>query len=860
MRARRNPNAGGEDISNFEQLGVFYLGRPFDLATKQPLPTYYLYDSRDLLTHAVVIGMTGSGKTGLCLSLLEEAAIDAVPVIAIDPKGDIGNLLLSFPALSAQSLLPWVDPEQARRLNLTSEQFAQQEAERWQKGLSESDQSLERIAKFRQSACLSIYTPGSTSGIPLSMLKSFSPPADSDDPEVMKDKLQNAVMAILAMAGIKADPLRSREYILLASILEAFWTAGETVSLASLVQSVQKPPIQQIGAFDLESFYPAKERFELAMTLNNLVASPGFEVWTQGEPLNIDRLLYTATGQPCVSIISIAHLNDAERMFVTTLILNELVAWMREQRGTTSLRAILYMDELYGYLPPVENPPSKRPLLTLLKQARAFGLGVVLSTQNPVDLDYKALSNAGTWFIGRLQTERDKKRLLDGLEEASTASGAALNRAETEELLSSLGNRVFMVHNVHDQGSQVFQARWAMSYLRGPLTRTEIKELMKDHALKLSQLPTPSRSLSQSANNPAGGVAAAAGQAAPPMSGTTGDDGEGASRFATTGGGRETATTSGTTPPAVPPQIQQYFLVSGNAAQTFSPQLIATARVQYADVKSKLNTAEDVTIVVPFSDNDMMPIDWSAAERARITPQELSSKPAPGATFASLPGAAVQPKNYTRWSKDFTGWLMENCQQTVFKHQDTKLVSTEGETEAAFKVRVRQRLRELRDAAADDLHRRYATRFAALKDRKLRAQQAVERETLQAQQTQWQSAVDVGAGILGAFMGSRRAASSSMRRVAGSANRAVRQRQDVEHAETNLASVDQQIADLEAQFQTEMSELEAQHAADSTLESVEIRPKKAGISVQLVALLWLPDHGPGSAEPDPSFVANSRSR
>lgn len=796
--------------------------------------------------------MTGSGKTGLCLSLLEEAAIDAVPVIAIDPKGDIGNLLLTFPSLSAPALTPWVDPDQARRLNLSSEQFAQQEADRWLKGLSESDQPVERIAKLRQSACLSIYTPGSTSGIPLSMLKSFSPPADRDDPEILKDKLQNAVMAILAMAGIKADPLRSREYILLASILEAFWSAGETVSLASLVQSVQKPPIQQIGAFDLESFYPAKERFELAMTLNNLVASPGFEVWTQGEPLNIDRLLYTPGGQPCVSIISIAHLNDAERMFVTTLILNELVAWMREQRGTTSLRAILYMDELYGYLPPVENPPSKRPLLTLLKQARAFGLGCVLSTQNPVDLDYKALSNAGTWFIGRLQTERDKKRLLDGLEEATTASGASLNRAETEEILSNLGNRVFMVHNVHDEGSQVFQSRWAMSYLRGPLTRNEIKELMKDHALKLSQPPSPSRS---TASATTGGSAPA--PAPPPMTATAGDT---IVEPAAGKSGDAPTTTSGTTPPAVPPQINQYFLLSGGTSHEYVPQLIATARVQYSNVKSKLNTSEDITVVVPFSATEVVPLEWSAAERAKISPQELSSKPAAGAIYGPLPAAAVQPKNYTKWSKDFVGWLMENCQQTIYKHPQTKLTSDEGETEAAFKVRVRQRLRELRDSAADDLHQRYSTRFAALKDRKQRAQQAVERETLQAQQTQWQSAVDVGAGILGAFMGSRRAASSSMRRVAGSANRAVRQRQDVEHAQTNLASVDQQIADLELQFQNEMSELEAQHSANSTVESVEIRPKKAGISVQLVALLWLPEHGPVNAEPNPSFVANSRSR
>lgn len=788
--------------------------------------------------------MTGSGKTGLCLSLLEEAAIDAIPVIAIDPKGDIGNLLLTFPQLSARDLTPWVDAEQARRQNLTVEQFAEQQSELWKTGLHESDQSLDRIAKLRETVSLSIYTPGSTSGIPLSMLNSFSPPEDCEDTEILKDKLQNAVTAILSMAGIKADPLRSREYILLASILETNWLAGTEVSLASLVQSVQKPPVQQIGAFDLESFYPAKERFELAMALNNLLASPGFEVWTKGEPLQIDRLLYSPDGKPCVSIISTAHLNDGERMFVTTQILNELVSWMREQRGTTSLRAILYMDELFGYLPPVENPPSKRPLLTLLKQARAFGLGIVLSTQNPVDLDYKALSNAGTWFIGRLQTERDKKRLLDGLEEATTASGAALNREETEEILSNLGNRVFLAHNVHQEASQVFQTRWALSYLRGPLTRGEIKQLMQDSAKRGTG--------TVSADQTIRALNTTVSTASPPKA--AGEP----SRNATTSGAALSTDSASNAPPVTPPEINQYFLRRpAGPGEIYTPHLVAIARVQYTDARSKVDVAEDVCAIVPFAESGALPVDWQEAARSKVSPKQLSDKPVGAGQYAAPPAAALQAKSYAKWTKEFSSWIVENCRITAYRHVDSKMISESGEDEIAFKVRVRQRQRELRDKSADDLHRRYATKFATARDRVMRAQQAVERETMQAQQSQWQSAVDVGAGILGAFMGSRRGASTSVRRAAGSAGKVVKQQQDVAHARDSLTSAQQQLSNLETQFADEMTELEAQHGSDAPIETIEIKPKKTGITVQLLGLLW-------SAEPDgrqlTTSVANSRSQ
>ncbi len=460
----------------YEKLGALYLGRTCDPATGADTREPLLYDSRDLTTHAVCVGMTGSGKTGLCLALLEEAAIDGVPAIVIDPKGDLGNLLLTFPDLQPQDFRPWVDAGEAARKNLDPDAYAAATAENWRKGLADWDQDGARIARFREAVELTLYTPGSTVGTPLSVLRSFAaPPAElRDDASSLRDRISAAVSGLLGLVGVAADPLQSREHILLSTLFDHAWRNGQDLDIAALIQSIQKPPFDKVGVFDLETFFPARERLGLAMSLNNLLAAPGFAAWMEGEALDIQRLLYTPAGKPRISIISIAHLNDAERMFVVTLLLGEVVAWMRRQSGTSSLRALLYMDEIFGYFPPSAMPPSKIPLLTLMKQARAFGLGVVLSTQNPVDLDYKGLSNAGTWFIGRLQTERDKARVIDGL---LSGGDGSLDKATLEPLLANLGNRVFLMRNVHDDAPVLFRTRWALSYLRGPLTLQEIGRL-----------------------------------------------------------------------------------------------------------------------------------------------------------------------------------------------------------------------------------------------------------------------------------------------------------------------------------------------------------------------------------------------
>ncbi|MGH7220077.1 MAG: ATP-binding protein, partial [Nitrospiraceae bacterium] len=571
---------GGGSAEDFEKLGVFYLGRPYDLAIKQSKPGWLLYDSKDLVTHAVCVGMTGSGKTGLCIGLLEEAAIDGIPALIIDPKGDLANLMLNFPQLRGEDFAPWINEDDARKKGLSPADYATQQAELWKKGLGDWGQSGERIQKLRDAADVVVYTPGSNAGIPVSILKSFAAPSQEilDDAEMLRERISTTVTSLLGLVGVEADPIKSREHILLSTILDHTWKARQDLDLATLIQQIQTPPVAKIGVLDLDSFYPSKERFALAMQLNNLLAAPGFSAWLEGEALDVGQMLHSPGGKPRLAIFSIAHLNDAERMFFVTLLLSQTLGWIRAQSGTTSLRAILYMDEIFGYFPPVANPPSKQPLLTLLKQARAFGLGVVLATQNPVDLDYKGLANTGTWFIGRLQTERDKARVLEGLEGAAASSGKKFDKQEMEQTLAGLGNRVFLLNNVHEDAPEVFQTRWTLSYLRGPLTRTQIKMLMEPVRGK-----TPgARGEVESAKSP-------------------------------------TPYPSPLTPhgsrPMLPPDVPQHFIpIRGSqpsgSALIYQPMLLGASQVRVSDNKASVDVTQDVTVLAPISDGAVA-VDWN---------------------------------------------------------------------------------------------------------------------------------------------------------------------------------------------------------------------------------------------------------
>ncbi len=814
-------------MTAYEKLGVFYLGKAFDMDSGKLREELLLYDSRDLTTHAVIIGMTGSGKTGLALGLLEEALIDNIPVIAIDPKGDLPNLLLTFPNLSVDEFLPWVDDQDAVAAGLTRQQFAAKQSELWRKGLADWGQGAERIARLRAGAEFVVYTPGSRSGRPINALGSFAPPsaATAADRDLLRERVQSTATAMLALAGIDADPVTSREHILIANILIAAWSQGKGLDLPGLVRAIQEPPVTRVGVMDLDAFFPARDRFQLAMRFNNLLAAPGFEAWLEGEPLDIGRLLFTADGKPRASIFTISHLGDSERMFFVSKLLTEILAWVRTQPGTSSLRAVLYMDEIFGYFPPVSNPPSKQPLLTLLKQARAFGLGVVLSTQNPVDLDYKGLANTGTWFIGRLQTEGDKERVMAGLEGA--AAGKHFDRKRMERILAGLGKRVFLLNNVHENEPALFQTRWTLSYLRGPMTRENIKLLT-------------------TADGAARPAASAAETSSP----------EQAPAAASAHGVLESE------PPLLPPGMISYYMPAAEDAPgiEYVPAVAACLDIHYTNARQQIDLSRRLAYAAPLAEGPVA-LDWDQAMAIALKPEELDSKPTAGAGFFELPVQAKKPKVYDAWRKDMLRWVRQNCALRLLRSERFGLAARPEESSTDFMGRLTQTAREQRDLEAEKLRRRYADKFASLKDRLMRAEQAVLREREQLSAKKVETAISFGTAILGAFLGRKTVSAASAGRLgtaAKSAGRLRKESMDAARAQESVEAVNARISELDQALQADISKLET--AFDPTVEKlreISVAPTAAGITLEFFGLVWLPYRRDSQGRAVPGWKATS---
>ncbi len=811
-------------MTDYEKLGAFYLGRMVDPESHEVGNELLLYDAKDLTTHAVCVGMTGSGKTGLCVSLLEEAAIDGIPAIAIDPKGDLGNLMLTFPELRPADFRPWVDGDEAARNGRTPEQQAKWISELWRNGLAAWGQDGSRISRLESAVDVSIYTPGGNAGLPLAALRSFAAPpaATAEDPDALRERILSATSGVLSLVGIDADPVQSREHILISAILEDAWKQGRDLDIATLIRAIQKPPFESLGVIDLESFFPAGERFRLAMLLNNLLASPAFSAWQEGDPFDVGRLLYTSEGRPRLSIISIAHLSESERMFFVTLLLNEVVSWVRAQPGTNSLRALLYMDEVFGFFPPSAEPPSKRPMLTLLKQARAHGLGVVLATQNPVDLDYKGLSNAGTWFLGRLQTERDKARVIEGLEGASIASGSNFDKARMERTLAGLKSRVFLMNNVHDDAPVLFHTRWALSYLRGPLTRDQIAELMGKRKAKAV------------------------------------DAAEDTTQAGTAEPVREQVKPSEASRPLVPPKVEEQFAASlgGRGRLLYRPALLGAANLHYAKTSAKVDRWEHLVLLTELRGEEAARAPWEAARRLEGDPPEFDDEPEPDARFADLPAEAADPKAYVLWAKMLKSHLYRECPLELRRCPEVKLISEPGESEGDFRVRVRQALYERRDLEIEKLRKKFAPKLVRIEERIRKAEARVHKEQSQYQQKKVQTAVSIGATVLGAIFGRKLTSVGNVGRATTAARgmgRAARERGDIARAQEDVESLRAQLAQLEREFE-ESLEVVRTDVDDSALELEElvIRPKKADISIERVALAWTPwrvDED-GIAEPD----------
>lgn len=785
-------------MQDYEQQGTFYLGCRYDLANAQLQDEKLLYDSRDLTTHAVCVGMTGSGKTGLCLSLIEEAALDGIPVIAVDPKGDLGNLLLAFPQLAPADFAPWVDPTVAAQKNLSVEQFAAKTADVWRTGLAEWDQKPERIERFNAAVDKVIFTPGSSAGIPITVLKSFNAPPSEviTDGDTYRDRIQSTTQGVLALIGIGADPVKSREAILISNVLDYSWRAGRNLDLAGLIHDIQQPPFNKVGIVDVENFMSASDRLDLGMKLNNLLASPSFAAWLEGDSLDPQKLYCASDGKPRLSILSIAHLSQSERMFFVTILLNEILGWMRTQPGTGSLRALLYMDEVFGYFPPTANPPSKQPMLTLLKQARAFGLGVVLATQNPVDLDYKGLSNAGTWFLGRLQTERDKLRVLEGLEGASAQAGSTFDRTRMEATLAGLGSRVFLMNNVHQNQPQVFHSRWALSYLRGPLTRDQIRKLMDPRRAELA--------------------------AASPTAERVGEDAAAAARPILSGN-----------------IVQRYWPLAESAADSrhvqYRPGLASEVKLHFVDSRTDVDVWREAVALQTI--HEMLPTPvWKSALLLENT-RELESVPLEDARYGALPTELAQEKNYQRWDNDLVDHLYQHERLVVRNCPALNTVSRPDETEADFRHR-------LAEVAARECAAQVAKEQDRFKRRIERAEEAVRKAEAYFSEQRSQFwirsgemflvALDVMLGMFGKGRRSRRQPTTSMRRT-------MREHGEQSRAQDRLDRRREDLAELQEELRQRVNDIEHDlDPANLVLEKIEVQPRKSDIAVGQVMLVWLP--------------------
>ncbi|MDZ4815184.1 MAG: ATP-binding protein [Verrucomicrobiota bacterium] len=787
----------------YEKLGSFYLGRVFDSQTNKTTEETLLYDSRNLVTHAICVGMTGSGKTGLGLGLVEEAAIDGIPTIVIDPKGDLANLLLTFPDLNTHDFEPWVNPADAEKAGLDLITYAGKEAAKWRQGLQDWGQDADRIRRLKDAADFVVYTPGSSAGKQVSILKSFSPPPVEilDDEEAFAERIFATTSGLLALANVKADAT-SREFLLLSNIFADAWRGNKTLDLPSLIETIQRPGFSRIGALELESFYPAKDRFELSVSLNNLLASPAFKKWMAGEPLVISDLLWTPTAKPRVCIFSIAHLNDEARMFFVTLLLSEIIGWMRQQRGSGSLRALVYMDEITGYIPPNGNPPSKPLLLTLLKQARAFGLGMVLSSQNPVDLDYKALSNAGTWFIGRLQTERDKERLMDGLE---SASPGGLNRAEIGKWLSALRKRVFLLHNISSDTPVLFETRWTMSYLAGPMTRHQIKALNPIDAIDQSQSTESINGVDLSSDD---------------------------------------TRVSHQTAPSLPADVPVYFFPwrgSGNP-KNYVPFLFCSGRVVFEDQKPRDTCDQKVHSLFPFFLNSPIAVNWDMGTVTDVPAEDLEREARPGVPFTDLPPDAARGKNYKGWSRDYLNWVYRTQTCVILTCSNPQAKAALNQTQKDFTLTLEQLKREERDAETKKLKDRYSVKVAGVQQKLERARDQISKEEKQAQSQKMQTMVSVGTSILSAFLGRKVVNLGNISRV-GTAARQVgksyKESEDVTHAKDKLLALEEELQLLDRSLESEINLLIEKYSTLPIIEKTEMRPTKSNITVNLACLVWV---------------------
>ncbi len=783
-----------------EQLGIFYLGKEVNPKTQELTDNLVLYKNKNLTTHAALIGMTGSGKTGLGIDIIEEAILDNIPVIIIDPKGDMGNLLLTFPSLKPEEFEPWVDPVTAETKGLSVKDFAKKTASLWENGIGQWHQDKSRIKKLKENAEFVIYTPGSSAGVQLSVLASFDAPSPDviDDPDTFMSVINAGVSSLLALIKLKGDILQSKEYLLLSNIFAHVWRKGLSISLEQLIGYVTNPPFDKVGVLPIKSFYPQTQRLDLAMKLNTVLASPGFAAWTQGEALNINNLMYSKEGKAKVSILNIAHLDEGQRMFFVTLFLNRYISWMRMQKGTSALRNILYMDEIFGFFPAVGNPPSKQPMLLLLKQARAFGTGIILATQNPIDLDYKGLSNIGTWFIGRLQTKQDKERVMDGLIQSSEG---ALSKKEVQELLSNIQSRVFLLKSAHEDNLRLMQTRWVLSYLRGPLSKQEIRQLMKAYKDKEPKAEEPKITENTASE------------------------------------GFEQASAAHVVQPMLPQDAIQYFaLPVSNQNNVYKPYFYAEGKVRFVNATRGIDVEKKIAKRYLLQE-DLQEIDYPQGEKFELNPANYGKKPIEQSQFAGLPVFLENLKSFKTLQKQFADYLYRNNKLELYKCTSLKAESKPGESLDDFKMRLMNIIRDRKEAAIEKLRSKYSKKAERLQVKYDKLMIKLDKEKADVTSRTADSAMSFGMAVLGAFIGG--GTRSKTRRGISSASKIAKEKADVRRVEKEIRQVQQGMNELKNSLSSEAKIISEKFKAENfPITSFFIKPRRTDIYDVEIAVLW----------------------
>lgn len=789
-------------------MAELFLGGTVDPATHERTGDEVRLDTDTFTTHGVIVGMTGSGKTGLGVVLVEEVLSAGIPALLIDPKGDLTNLALTFPALQPADFRPWIDEAQAGAAGLSPDEFAAQQAELWTEGLLGWGHTAQHVQRLRDAADVTIYTPGSQAGVPMNIVGSLQAPADLSDAEIVGDEIEGYVTGLLGLVGLQADPLSSREHILLSNLVADAWRTGRALDLPTLVGLVGNPPIRKLGVFELDQFFPPADRMELAMRLNGLLASPSFAAWSDGPPIDIDALLRGPDGSPRCAVVTTAHLSDDERQFVTSLILGKLVTWMRRQSGTTDLRAMVYMDEVAGYLPPVSNPPTKKPILTLMKQARAFGVGVVLSTQNPVDIDYKALSNAGTWMIGRLSTERDKARLLDGL----TSAAGTIDVASVDATISGLGKREFVLRRPGSDRTSVFTTRWAMSYLRGPLTRDQIGVLMADARDRT--------------------VAAAAPTTATATATTAPSDDE-------TSVMPEIA--DGVPVRWVDPAAPWLADAGGDPlGRRLRAAVVARVQLRYDETKADLVHDTEYECVLPA---DGASTDPTTALAVDYDDRDLRADPPDGGVYLLTDAPLASKQTFTSLESGLRDHLTRSLPLEILANPDLKLYGRPGETPEEFAARCRHAADEVADAEVAKLRDKYETKVTRLREQIATAEDRVDVLEEQASSRRNSELLSTAGSILGGLLGGR-SRTSVLGKLGTAANRRGQTRaagERLDAAENKVVRLHEQLEELEVELAEEVAEIEARAAESAQrIETIEISLERSDVTVSQLVVAWIP--------------------